>query len=34
MQAALEIWRLTREIEEIDAFARALRDGLILPEDF
>jgi hypothetical protein len=34
MEAALEIWRLTREIEQIDAFARALQDDLILPEDF
>jgi hypothetical protein len=34
MEAALEIWKLTREIEQIDAFARALRDDLILPEDF
>src|SRR4051794_18892430 len=24
MEAALELWRLTREIERIDAFARAL----------
>jgi hypothetical protein len=34
MEAALEIWKLTREIEQIDAFAKALRDDLILPEDF
>jgi hypothetical protein len=34
MQAALELWSLTREIERIDAFARALQDDLILPEDF
>jgi hypothetical protein len=34
MQAALELWRLTREIERIDAFARALQDDHILPEDF
>ena len=34
MQAALELWRLTREIERIDAFARALQDEHILPEDF
>jgi len=34
MQAALELWRLTREIERIDAFSRALQDDHILPEDF
>ena len=34
MQAALELWRLTREIERIDAFALALHDDHILPEDF
>jgi hypothetical protein len=34
MEAALEIWRLTREIEQIDAFARALQSDQILPEDF
>ena len=34
MEASLELWRLTREIEQIDAFARALQDDHILPEDF
>jgi hypothetical protein len=34
MQAALELWRLTREIERIDAFSLALQDDHILPEDF
>jgi len=34
MQAALELWQLTREMEQIDAFARALQNDLILPEDF
>ncbi len=34
MHAALEVWCLTRRIEEVDAFARALHDDHILPEDF
>lgn len=34
MQAALELWQLTREIERIDAFVAALHDDHILPEDF
>jgi hypothetical protein len=34
MRAALEVWEVTRQAEEIDAFARALHDGHILPEDF
>lgn len=34
MRAALDLWTLTRTLEEIDAFARALQDDLILPEDF
>ena len=34
MRAALEIWQVTRQVEEIDAFARALQDDHILPEDF
>lgn len=34
MRAALEIWQVTRQAEEIDAFARALQDDHILPEDF
>lgn len=34
MEAALELWELTREIERIDAFSWALRDDHILPEDF
>jgi hypothetical protein len=34
MQTALELWQVTRQLEEIDAFAHALQDGHILPEDF
>jgi hypothetical protein len=34
MEAALEIWSVTRQVEEIDAFASALQDDHILPEDF
>jgi hypothetical protein len=34
MQAALEVWLVTRQMEEIDAFAAALQDDHILPEDF
>lgn len=34
MHAALELWLVTRQIEEIDAFAHALQDDHILPEDF
>ena len=34
MTAALELWQVTRQIEEIDAFAHALQGGHILPEDF
>lgn len=34
MQAALELWTVTRQIEEIDAFSAALHDDHILPEDF
>ena len=34
MQAALELWLVTRQLEEIDAFASALQDDHILPEDF
>lgn len=34
MHAALELWTLSRELEEIDAFAQALQCDLILPEDF
>ncbi|MFL5845230.1 MAG: hypothetical protein ACJ762_11090 [Solirubrobacteraceae bacterium] len=34
MEAALELWLVTRQIEEIDAFAAALHAGHILPEDF
>lgn len=34
MEAALELWLITRQIEEIDAFSAALHAGHILPEDF
>lgn len=34
MQATLELWTLSRHLEEIDAFAHALQADLILPEDF
>jgi hypothetical protein len=34
MAAALELWQVTRQLEEIDAFAAALQADLILPEDF
>lgn len=34
MFAMLELWATTRQLEEIDAFARALEADLILPEDF
>ena len=34
MESALELWCLTRQSEEIDAFARALAGDHILPEDF
>ena len=34
MHAALELWTVTRQMEEIDAFALALHDDHILPEDF
>lgn len=34
MQAALELWTVTRQIEEIDAFTAALHADHILPEDF
>ena len=34
MQAALELWTVTRQIEEIDAFSAALHADHILPEDF
>lgn len=34
MRARLELLELTRQIEEIDAFAAALRADQILPEDF
>jgi hypothetical protein len=34
MNAALELWEVTRQMEEIDAFAHALHAGHILPEDF
>ena len=32
--AALELWVVTRQLEETDAFAAALHAGHILPEDF
>jgi hypothetical protein len=34
MEAALELWTVTRQLEETDAFAAALHAGHILPEDF
>jgi hypothetical protein len=34
MQSALELWLVTRQLEEIDAFAAALQGDHILPEDF
>jgi hypothetical protein len=34
MHAALDLWQVTRQLEEIDAFADALRHDHILPEDF
>jgi hypothetical protein len=34
MEAALQLWEVTRFCAEIDAFAAALRDDQILPEDF
>lgn len=34
MHAALELWLVTRQVEEIDAFTKALQDDHILPEDF
>ena len=34
MQMALQLWEVSRFCEEIDAFAAALRDDHILPEDF
>jgi len=34
MQAALELWLVARQVEEIDAFAAALQRDHILPEDF
>jgi hypothetical protein len=34
MCTALELWSTSRQLEEIDAFARALHADLILPEDF
>lgn len=34
LETALEIWLVTRQMEEIDAFACALQADHILPEDF
>lgn len=34
MRSALELWEVTRTLEEIDAFALALQGDHILPEDF
>lgn len=34
MQAALELWLVTRQLEEIELFAVALEGGHLLPEDF
>lgn len=34
MQAALELWLVTRQLEEIELFAAALDGDHLLPEDF
>lgn len=34
MQAALELWLVTRQLEEIELFAAALEGDHLLPEDF
>src|SRR4051794_8259261 len=34
MEAALELWMVTTQMEEIDAFTAALHADHILPEDF
>lgn len=34
MRSALDLWLVTRQLEEIDAFAAALQHDHILPEDF
>lgn len=34
MQAALELWLVTRQLEEIKLFAAALEGDHLLPEDF
>lgn len=34
MQAALELWRVARHLEEIELFATALAGDHLLPEDF
>jgi hypothetical protein len=34
MKMALELWEVTRQLEEIDAFTLALQGDHILPEDF
>jgi hypothetical protein len=34
MRAAVDVLDLADELERIDAFAAALRDGHVLPEDF
>jgi hypothetical protein len=34
MHEIAELMELTRQVDEVDAFARALQDNLILPEDF
>jgi hypothetical protein len=34
MQAALQLWEVITFREQIDAFATALREGHLLPEDF
>jgi hypothetical protein len=34
MRAAIEVLGVAREVDMIDRFAQALRDGDVLPEDF
>src|SRR3954452_24199669 len=34
MHSALELWEVTRFVEEINAFATALQEDHLLPEDF
>jgi hypothetical protein len=34
MRAAIEVLGVARDLDRIDRFAKALRDGDVLPEDF